>query len=48
MGYLSATSRNLGEPLSVLVQSRSAAGKSTVVLLVNTQGTTHFVAVQPE
>ena len=30
MGYLSATSRNLGEPLSVLVQSRSAAGKSTL------------------
>ncbi len=30
MGYLSATSRKLEEPLSVLVQSRSAAGKSTL------------------
>ncbi len=30
MGYLSATSRMLEEPLSVLVQSRSAAGKSTL------------------
>jgi len=30
MGYLSATSRKLDEPLSVLVQSRSAAGKSTL------------------
>jgi DNA primase len=30
MGYLSATSRKLDEPLSVLIQSRSAAGKSTL------------------
>jgi DNA primase len=30
MGYLSATSRKLDEPLSILVQSRSAAGKSTL------------------
>ena len=30
MGYLAATSRKLDEPLSILVQSRSAAGKSTV------------------
>ena len=30
MGYLAATSRKLDEPLSVLVQSRSAAGKSTL------------------
>jgi len=30
MGYLAATSRKLDEPLSILVQSRSAAGKSTL------------------
>jgi DNA primase len=30
MAYLSATSRKLDEPLSVMVQSRSAAGKSTL------------------
>jgi 5S rRNA maturation endonuclease (ribonuclease M5) len=30
MGYLSATSRKLDEPLSILIQSRSAAGKSTL------------------
>ncbi len=30
MGYLAATSRKLTEPLSVLIQSRSAAGKSTL------------------
>ncbi|MBL0379343.1 MAG: hypothetical protein JKP90_06660 [Desulfofustis sp. PB-SRB1] len=30
MGYLAATSRKLAEPLSVLIQSRSAAGKSTL------------------
>jgi DNA primase len=30
MGYISATSRKLDEPLSVLIQSRSAAGKSTL------------------
>jgi len=30
MGYLSATSRKLDEPLSIMVQSRSAAGKSTL------------------
>jgi DNA primase catalytic core len=30
MGYLAATSRKLDEPLSVLIQSRSAAGKSTL------------------
>lgn len=30
MGYLAATSRKLDEPLSVMVQSRSAAGKSTL------------------
>ena len=30
MGYLSATSRKLDEPLSVMIQSRSAAGKSTL------------------
>ena len=30
MGYIAATSRKLDEPLSVLVQSRSAAGKSTL------------------
>ena len=30
MGYLSATSRKLDEPLSILVQSRSAAGKTTL------------------
>lgn len=30
MGYLAATSRKLDEPLSVLLQSRSAAGKSTL------------------
>ncbi|MDY6973766.1 MAG: hypothetical protein SV775_15805, partial [Thermodesulfobacteriota bacterium] len=29
-GYLSAVSRKLDEPLSVLIQSRSAAGKSTL------------------
>ena len=29
-GYLSAVSRKLDEPLSVLIQSRSAAGKSTM------------------
>jgi hypothetical protein len=30
MGYLSAVSRKLAEPLSVLIQSRSAAGKSAL------------------
>jgi len=30
VGYLSAVSRKLDEPLSVLIQSRSAAGKSTL------------------
>ena len=30
MGYLAATSRKLSDPLSVLIQSRSAAGKSTL------------------
>lgn len=30
VGYLAATSRKLTEPLSVLIQSRSAAGKSTL------------------
>ena len=30
VGYLAATSRKLPEPLSVLIQSRSAAGKSTI------------------
>jgi DNA primase len=30
VGYLAATSRKLAEPLSVLIQSRSAAGKSTL------------------
>ena len=30
MGYISATSRKLDEPLSILIQSRSAAGKSTL------------------
>ena len=30
MGYLAATSRKLDEPLSVMIQSRSAAGKSTL------------------
>jgi hypothetical protein len=30
MGYLSAVSRKLDEPLSILIQSRSAAGKSTL------------------
>jgi hypothetical protein len=30
LGYLSAVSRKLDEPLSVLIQSRSAAGKSTL------------------
>ena len=30
MGYIAATSRKLDEPLSVLIQSRSAAGKSTL------------------
>ena len=30
MGYLAAVSRKLDDPLSVLVQSRSAAGKSTL------------------
>jgi DNA primase len=30
VGYLSAISRKLDEPLSVLIQSRSAAGKSTL------------------
>lgn len=29
-GYLAATSRKLEEPLSILIQSRSAAGKSTL------------------
>ena len=29
-GYLAAVSRKLDEPLSVLIQSRSAAGKSTL------------------
>ena len=29
-GYLAATSRKLADPLSVLIQSRSAAGKSTL------------------
>jgi DNA primase len=41
MGYISATSRKLDEPLSVLIQSRSAAGKSTlqdaVVSLIPTE-----------
>ncbi len=30
IGYLAATSRKLDDPLSVLIQSRSAAGKSTL------------------
>ncbi len=30
MGYIAATSRKLDDPLSVLIQSRSAAGKSTL------------------
>ncbi len=30
VGYLAATSRKLADPLSVLIQSRSAAGKSTM------------------
>jgi DNA primase catalytic core len=30
MGYLSAISRKLDEPLSIMIQSRSAAGKSTL------------------
>ena len=30
VGYLAATSRKLADPLSVLIQSRSAAGKSTL------------------
>ena len=30
VGYLAATARKLGDPLSVLIQSRSAAGKSTL------------------
>jgi DNA primase len=30
VGYLAAVSRKLDEPLSVLIQSRSAAGKSTL------------------
>ena len=30
MGYIAATSRKLDEPLSVLIQSGSAAGKSTL------------------
>ncbi len=30
VGYLAATSRKLDDPLSVLIQSRSAAGKSTL------------------
>ena len=30
MGYLAAVSRKLDDPLSVLIQSRSAAGKSTL------------------
>lgn len=30
VGYLAATSRKLSDPLSVLIQSRSAAGKSTL------------------
>jgi DNA primase catalytic core len=30
MGYIAATSRKLDEPLSVMIQSRSAAGKSTL------------------
>jgi DNA primase catalytic core len=30
MGYISATSRKLDEPLSILIQSRSAAGKSAL------------------
>jgi DNA primase len=41
MGYLSATSRKLDEPLSVLIQSRSAAGKSTlqdaIIMLIPTE-----------
>ena len=30
MSYIAATSRKLEEPLSILIQSRSAAGKSTL------------------
>jgi len=30
LGYLAATSRKLDEPLSIMIQSRSAAGKSTL------------------
>jgi len=41
MGYIAATSRKLEEPLSVLIQSRSAAGKSTlqdaVIMLIPTE-----------
>ena len=41
MGYIAATSRKLDEPLSVLVQSRSAAGKSTlqdaIIMLIPTE-----------
>ena len=41
MGYIAATSRKLDEPLSILIQSRSSAGKSTlqdaIVSLVPTE-----------
>jgi DNA primase catalytic core len=41
MGYIAATSRKLAEPLSVLIQSRSAAGKSTlqdaIIMLIPTE-----------
>lgn len=41
MGYIAATSRKLDEPLSVLIQSRSAAGKSTlqdaIIMLIPTE-----------
>ncbi len=41
MGYIAATSRKLDEPLSILIQSRSAAGKSTlqdaIIMLIPTE-----------
>lgn len=41
MGYIAATSRKLEEPLSILIQSRSAAGKSTlqdaIIMLIPTE-----------
>jgi DNA primase catalytic core len=41
MGYIAATSRKLDEPLSILIQSRSAAGKSAlqdaIMMLIPTE-----------